>query len=429
MSIRAWFRPPRHFIARFLVLTLVPSMLLVAFGWRLLQQDYELERKQIDLRREEATDLLVSALEQAVKTSEEALRDQERLMSAALTPDSISVSFDDTQLDAFPHGRLLYHPVAAPGFAAPEAVFDRGEELEHLRRDAPGAAAWFQELARKSPPPIRAGALIRAARNLRNFGAHEAALTAYAEATRLSGTAIGEVPTELFARWARCGLLAELGRTGQLRTEALELRELLLDGRWRITQTMFQRHLEAASAWAGAGEPPASYRLALSAAVDRLWSSVVHDAGLKPWTTAVVVQPFRAAEAMSGNRADRPAGGRATITAGGVQFTVLSQTIGNRTAALIAGPTYVQREWKGRIQTLENRHRVRAELQDAATRGAASGTSRRSAADTGLPWMVVVHAEVESSGSGRGRRMMWIGAWVILAAVVATGSYVIARVA
>jgi hypothetical protein len=258
-----------------------------------------------------------------------------------VTPDSITVTFDGTQLEALPYGRLLYHPA--------------------------------------------------------------------------SGTAVDEIPAELSARWTRCGLLAQQGQTAPLRTEALELRELLLDGRWKITRPVFERHFEAASTWAGAGEPPANYRLALSEAVDRLWSSGA-DTGLKPWTTGV---------ATTGVATPPPR--RSTITAGGVQFTVLTQTLGGRTSALIAGPSYVEREWKSRIAALEERHRVRMALQDVSARGAASGISRRIAADTGLPWTVTVQSEGQSPNGFLSRRKMWIGALAILACLVLTGSYVAGR--
>jgi hypothetical protein len=374
MFIRAWVRPPRHLVMLFLLLTLVPSILLLAFGWRRLQQDFELERQQIDVRREEATDVLVAALEQAIAGTEAKLEDQEALRFLATTPDSISVTFEEAQLDAFPHGRLLYYPVASPGTAAPDTVFERGEALEYQHEDPRQAARWFQELARDASVAVRAGALIRAARNLRKSGEHEAALGAYSDAARLATTAIGEVPTELFARWARCDLLDHLARTAQLKSEALELRELLLEGRWRITRSVFEVHLEAASRWARAGEPPAIHRLALSDAVDRLWSE-------------------------KGRREKQSDKGRGTVTAGGTQFTVLSRSTGNRTNALIAGSAFVEHEWKARLALLEKRHGVRVALNDTAPRSGVLGTTRRAAGDTGLPWTIIVHSDMASMGT------------------------------
>ena len=306
---------------RLLLLTLVSAVLLIALGWALLDQESELDQRQADDRRGGAAHLAAAALEQAIGATEEKLRDPEAMRFLATTPDAISIAFGPGPLEALPHGRLLYYPLALPGESAPDAAFEHGEALEYQREDPAQAAKWFQQLAREAPAPVRAGALIRAARNLRKSGQHEPALAAYSEAARLATTAIGEVPTELFARWARCDLLDHVGRTTELKTEALELRELLLEGRWRITRPVFEVHFQAASRWAGAGEPPANHRLALSEVVDRLWQSTVHAAG--------------AVET-----------GRSTVTAGGVQFTVLSQVVGRRTNVFIAGPAFVEHEWK-----------------------------------------------------------------------------------
>src|SRR6187401_3257226 len=94
-----------------MMLLVVPSVLLVAFGWRMLQHKRELEQ-QADNRCEEAADLTAAALQQGVAATEEKLRDQEAMRFLATTPDSVSVTFADGQLEALPHGRLLYYPVA-----------------------------------------------------------------------------------------------------------------------------------------------------------------------------------------------------------------------------------------------------------------------------------------------------------------------------
>jgi hypothetical protein len=60
MSIAAWFRPPRHLVALFVLLTLLPSALLLAFGWRLLQQEKALAERQVEVRRDEVADLAVT---------------------------------------------------------------------------------------------------------------------------------------------------------------------------------------------------------------------------------------------------------------------------------------------------------------------------------------------------------------------------------
>ena len=140
--------------------------------------------------------------------------------------------------------------------------------------------------------------------------------------------------------------------------------------RWRVTRAVFEAYLESFSNWAGAGEPPANYLIALSEAVHSVW--------LAHANTPPGSEP-----------ADRWVGHRAIIAAGGFQFTVLSQRIGSRTHILIAGPAYVEDQWKSHIASLEARHGVQSTLQAPGQRGSADAI-RRPAWETGLPWTLVV---------------------------------------
>lgn len=64
-------------------MTLVPSLALLASGWRLLEQDRALSLGQLSERREQAADLAVSELERLVAAAEQALRNPQTLRSAA----------------------------------------------------------------------------------------------------------------------------------------------------------------------------------------------------------------------------------------------------------------------------------------------------------------------------------------------------------
>ena len=70
MAMRDWLRPPRRLLGLFLLVTLVPSLALVASGWRLLEQDRLLSLSQQSERREQAADLAVSELERLVGAAE-----------------------------------------------------------------------------------------------------------------------------------------------------------------------------------------------------------------------------------------------------------------------------------------------------------------------------------------------------------------------
>src|SRR5687768_15572977 len=250
MALRDWLRPPRHLVALFLLLTLVPSLLLIAFGWRLLRQDLELERRQAETSREQAADVIVAALEQSVAAAEAATRETARLESLARPEGAVAVRFARESVDVIPSGRLLFHPVALPGKEAPAAIFAEGELLEFRERDHARAARWFRDLAQSSPEPIRAGALIRLARNLRKSGDTRAALDTYARIAA-PDSAVGGVPADLLARWARAGLLESASRSRELQDEGRRLAADLMRGRWRLDRAQFNLHLADATRWAG----------------------------------------------------------------------------------------------------------------------------------------------------------------------------------
>src|SRR5438876_771988 len=212
MPALAFLRPPRHLIALFLLITLVPSILLIAFGWRLLQQDRELSRQQSQERREQAADLIVAALEQSVSAAEQSLRDPAALQARSQTDDLVAVILTPGGVEAFPKGRLLYYPRASAGAEAPTQVFASGEELEYRREDYAKAASWFRDLARSTDPAVRAGALIRLARNPRKRREFDMPLAIYAQVAERDGPAVNGAPADLVARSARCDLLAVMDR-------------------------------------------------------------------------------------------------------------------------------------------------------------------------------------------------------------------------
>ena len=137
MPALAFLRPPRHLIALFLLITLVPSILLIAFGRRLLQQDRELSRQQSQERREQAADLVVAALEQSVTGAEQSLQDPTALQARSQTDDVVAVILTPGGVEAFPKGRLLYYPRARFG----AAVWVEGDAVRPLAELSTGARA------------------------------------------------------------------------------------------------------------------------------------------------------------------------------------------------------------------------------------------------------------------------------------------------
>lgn len=404
MPFRDWLRPPRHLIALFLVLTLVPSLLLVAFGWRLLRQDLELERQQQEAAREQAADVIVAALDQGVAAVETAMRDTGSLDALAGQDDAVVVVFTRGGVRAFPSSRLLFAPIASPGREAPASIFAGGEALEFRGNDPVRAAAWFRDLARSPSESIRAGALIRLARNQRKTRASAAALDTYARVSA-AGAAVGGVPADLLARWARCDLLAAIGRDADLQHEARLLAADLLRGRWQLDRAQFSLHFEDAARWAGGGVDPAPLdAVALATSVEWLYQQ---------WRLAPDGKPFS---------------GRAARTTDGILHTLLWQGTGEQGVAFVGGPRHLASHWTARLAPLHERHGVGMTLADPAVRAASTSVRRRTAAETGLPWTVLIDATGDmEAGAFTGRRAVWLAGLGIIALLIVSGTYVVVR--
>src|SRR5262249_54833928 len=139
----------------------------------------------------------------------------EHLPGAPVADDAAWVVVKGAEVSIVSERELLYYPVSAPFPEAPYSAFDEGERLEQ-RGSHSEAAAWYRTKATSRDPAVRAGASVREARNLTQFGEIDAALRALAGASTAQDASIGGVPADLFARYAECELLASLGKTDEL---------------------------------------------------------------------------------------------------------------------------------------------------------------------------------------------------------------------
>jgi signal transduction histidine kinase len=405
MSLRAWLRPPRHWLGLFLLITLAPSVLLIWFGWRSLQQDRTLALQAVQERRNQTADLVVSGLEQSVAAAEQSLRDSSAASALAEPEGAVVVVLAADHVEAFPKKRLLYYPLQPTRLEASGQFFAAAEDLEFRRSDYTAAAASLRQLAFSDDPAVRSGALVRLARNLRKSGDIAGALDAYSRAEQVRGVAVNGVPADLLARWARCDLLAQERRNSQLQEEASNLGGALLSGQWRLSRAAYQFHVEEVRRWLGAGLHIPPDAQALSEAVEWLWNR------------------SRSTPSHAISSTDRE-----TVPIDGIYMTILRRTDASGITALIATPSYVQRQWLSKLAPLMNRQHVRTSLQDRNQRGA-TGQSRRNAGETGLPWTVAVESTGVESELDRvaNRRALWLTGLAVLAALVIGGTCFIAR--
>jgi len=424
-------QPRRHLPALFFTAALAPAIALGWLGWRLIEQDRDLERQRIQERLEHAADLIGAQLKQALSEIEEQLA-----VLAALPPSQLNLRtgqfagnlgentivavFQAGELSVFPPDHLLYYPYLPPAREPPGSVFAAAEFLEYRERNYGSAIAAFRRLARSEEPEIRAGALLRLGRNLRKAGRTEDALKVYEELGQLGSTPVAELPAELVARKARCAVLAELGQTGALQREAAELYSSLSSGRWRITRAAYRFHTAEALRWLGSnpegGLAAASGRrdaLALASAVDLMWEE---------W------QRIR--------RGDSQTSGRRSHWAYERPALVLWRGTPERVVALAAAAGDFGSPGLAALQGLVNRQDVNLAVTDVQGHsilgrfpGSGVQQAMRTAVDTQLPWTLHV-ASADPQGDqdalARRRRLLLSGL-AIMAALVLAGGYFIAR--
>lgn len=402
-------------------------------GWQSLQQDRRVEAQLVRDRLEGATDLIAVQIRQQLTDTEEqlsrlaaapadALRRLAPQYAAQLRDDALLVVFEAGGVSAYPAARLLYYPELPDPAEPPADVFAFGEALEFKDRDPRRAIAVFENLARADDPAVRAGALLRLARNQRKTGQSEAALATYARLAELGGVFLGGWPADLRARKTRCDVLEQLGRTGELHAEASALDADLHRGRWRLTRATFvfltgeiERWRPPGGADATTGGSQGAARaaaLAIAASVDALWERWRRDPAA-----------FAAAP------------GRGSIATGQRTVSLLSRNTATRLVALIAGPNHLEHALLAPLRDLFDRYNVGVVLADvegqtllahnAAVAAAATQGVVRTMAETRLPWTLrVVSADPEADFARlAARRSLLIGGLGLLALLAVAASY------
>jgi signal transduction histidine kinase/tetratricopeptide (TPR) repeat protein len=412
MSMLSWLSPPRRLMALFLAVTLAPAAGLVWLGWGLLEQDRDLETQREMERREYAADKIVSALQQEIRTTRQALADPARMPEMA-TEDSIVIVFNPSELVTHPASGLLYRPVVRPEPEAPGRPFMSADRYEFREMNYARAVDALLPLARSDDAAVRAGAYLRLGRNYRKAGDIDRALAAYEALSHIEEVRIAGVPAGLAARSARCSALAQLGRLEDLRNEALSLSKDLFGGRWQMTKPVFELHAAQVRTWLDSPEQGPDGPLALSEAVEWLWER---------WRAAQTGGPALA-EFM-------------THESGGQAFTMVANPAEEQPAVFVAGPDFTRRQWLAAVDQVLEGQGVEISLRDGAG-NTLLGTppprldqlSLRLSADTGLPWSVIVSSREAPADSARftSRRRLLMSALGLVLLLVLASTYFVAR--
>jgi signal transduction histidine kinase len=404
-SLGKWLRPPRNLLVIFIFVVGVPAVTLLAFGIRLLEQD-----KALAHQRE--VDLLDRAADQGVRLLEQDLAGRiKRLSSPACTPvdvpyDSVCVALQTERINVFPPERIPYYPFAQQLKEIPSEPFvelESNEFREPVHLDK--ALEISRTLAASKDSPIRAGALLREARILRKMGKTNEALAVFADLSHIASVSINHEPADLLARRTRCGILEELSRTTDLRTEAASIASDLHAGKWQLDRESFLHIDEKLRTWLGAhGDRRYGDDEALAVALNWLYEK---------WTT-------RTAQQSASN-------GVYVLNSDGRQVTIVWAFANGHDAAFIAGPQYLASHWLAAVQKAVEPAQVSVSGINAPQPGAVK--VQRSAAETGLPWTILVSnpaGQQEPPEFAARRRNLAVGL-AVLVMLIASGSYFIWR--
>ncbi len=428
MSLSLWFLSPRYLLTLFLAIMLVLAASLSWLGWRLLKQDRALESQRIQERLDNAADLIAASLLHKFSESRDRLTSLLALSDSDLAARASELSgqgagtalivvFRPQAVDAYPPVGLVYYPFLPTAKEEPSAsVFEAGEVAEFQQRDYAKAITVFRELSDSKDPAIRAGALLRLARNLRKAQQSRAALDIYDELDQMGTTPVGGLPAELIARHSRFTILDELKRTSEVKREAGLLHADLHNGRWKLDRGAYRFYTQETSRWYTPDPELQAYEqdaIPTATAVQLLWEA---------W------QRIR--------RGEDIAAGHRSVWILGRPVLLVWQTGSDRLIALVAGERYLEQQWLSALQPLMGRQSVRLALTDAEGHpllAQFSTTSTRqairSSAETQLPWTLRVLSQDPQAEltQERNRRRLLLSAFALLFAFVLAGSYLIAR--
>lgn len=248
MSPREWLRAPRHWLALFGVVTLVPAVVLVWLGWRLIDQDRRLEIPRAEERLNRTADLIAAGLGHEVRATIDQMPGWLAAPPPPIAAQAALVRISSQGVTARAGAPLVFVPAVTSELTLPSSIWKDGETLED-RGDLEGAVRAFRSLSMSLEPEIRAGALVRLAGDLRKLGRLDAALAVYRRMAATSDSRLMDQPADLVTRAAACEVLAQAGRGDALHQAALALSDDLAAGRWAIDRATFEFRTNQLAQW------------------------------------------------------------------------------------------------------------------------------------------------------------------------------------
>jgi signal transduction histidine kinase len=256
--LREWLRPPKALLLLLFLLIFASVSTLAVFGWRLLEQERMVEAQRSQDRLEHAADRIAATLREALAKS------SERVSAGLVSPGDVLFTLSATSLNAEPAGQLLYYPFSPPDPEPRDKLFAEPELFEFVESQPAEALRGFERLASSADASVRAGALLRMARVLRNLGRRQQSIAVYHKLAGMEESVAG-VPASLLATLAICDL-------SHSPEAAQALLNDLSSGRWRLTSGQFEFYWSEAARITGKPAPLPAEKQRFTQIAEFVWN-------------------------------------------------------------------------------------------------------------------------------------------------------------
>lgn len=209
----------------------VVTLALAWFGFRLVQQESDIERQRRRDQLESAADSAAAAVRGRLAEIGERLNSWLSTNEGSLPeiPGAVTIALNDRRPRSNPPNSLPFFPSASESPAA-DSKFSAIEAREFANHNLAPAAEEYRKLSSSGDPAIRAGALLRLARVLRKLNDPRSALSAYKRLESLGPADAAGLPSEIAGLDGQRHVLAALGDAGGSRQAAARLAQVIDSG-------------------------------------------------------------------------------------------------------------------------------------------------------------------------------------------------------
>lgn len=392
-------RSSRRLTFVFLGVLLPAAVTLVWLGLRLIEQDRILSAQRDLERQDAAADAVVRSLTQTIAEIDRHLAGGEVIEHA------ISMHRQGDVIGVEPPGRVAWVPTLKPSPDLTAGLFADGERLE-FRGDLAGALNVYRARVNSADARVQAAALLRTARVHRKRGHDARALEDYRALARLDRVSLEGMPADLLARRALCDALESGGRSAEFIVEMTALVRDFEAGRWLLDRDSWELVAVQLSAWLQRPVIATPERRALSGALE--WFA--RNAGF--------------------------ASGHRVIDLEGIPIAIFWQQRGAEVLGFAIPPATVS-AWLAAALSHYPGDSVRVALLNVngqvvagAAVSAGQRVARQSAADTGLPWTLVLTTGTawDSGSEFESRRRLLAAGLAALGLLLSGGAYLLWRV-